>query len=326
MRTGASAKLDTIDMNRLIKRASWAAFGVSIVLIIFKVIAWVLTGSVVILTTFVDSLMDALSTGLNLIAVRYALQPADDDHRFGHGKAEGLAALTQATFIAGSAFFLMIQAVDRLLHPRDLSDTGIGLSIMFFSMLVTAFLVIYQRYVIKKTASLVIKAVSLNFSMDLVSNFFVIIALGLSSFGLTWVDPVFALFIGCLIFYNAYQIGIEAIHGLMDRELPDAMKADILKLAASVTNIQNIHSFRTRQSGSLFFIYLHLDIPRDLSFQDAHTASVNVINIIQKHYPNAEVFAHQDPADRHDPANKHDPSNQHNPANHQNPTDRRNNN
>ena len=289
-----TSKLAVADANLLIKRASWAAFSLAIFLIFAKTFAWIITGSVVVLTTFVDSLMDAFSTGLNLIAVRYAILPPDDDHRFGHGKAENLAALTQATFVAGSAFFLMLQATDRLLHPRPLTALNMGLGIMFFSMFFTGILVLYQRYVIKKTNSGVVKAACLNFTMDLVTNLSVIFALGLSSFGLVWVDPLFAIMIGCLILYNAYQIGIDAIHHLMDRELSDEIKSHIFNLASKSPNVLGVHAFRTRQSGQTIFIYLHIDINENLSFNDAHLTCVGVINAIQAEYPNAEVFAHQD--------------------------------
>lgn len=293
-----SSKLTVTKANQLIQRASWAAFGLAIFLIFAKTFAWIITGSVVVLTTFVDSLMDAFSTGLNLIAVRYAILPADDDHRFGHGKAENLAALTQATFVAGSAFFLMIQAADRLMHPRPLVSLDMGLAIMFFSMFFTGILVLYQRYVIKKTNSGVVKAASLNFTMDLVTNLSVIFALGLSYLGLEWVDPLFAIIIGCLILYNAYQIGIDAIHHLMDRELSDEIKSHIFNLASGSANVLGVHAFRTRQSGQSFFIYLHLDIDENLSFKDAHLTCVAVITAIQTEYPNAEVFAHQDPINK----------------------------
>ena len=146
-----STPLTPGNQARLLKIATYASLGTALLLVGAKGVAWFLTGSVSVLASLVDSLMDVAASFINLLAVRYALAPADSQHRFGHGKAESLAAVAQSAFIAGSAIFLFIQAIDRLLHPATLSQVDIGIAVMVFAMVITTALVALQRYVIKKT-------------------------------------------------------------------------------------------------------------------------------------------------------------------------------
>ena len=137
--------------ERLLRRATNASVGTAAALILGKTIAWLITGSVSVLASLIDSLMDSAASVINLVAVRYSLKPADEEHRFGHGKSEALAALAQATFIAGSALFLIIHAIDRLLYPRPLKDLGVGIAVMVFATVATAALVTYQRLCYERT-------------------------------------------------------------------------------------------------------------------------------------------------------------------------------
>ncbi len=281
--------------NQIVKWATYAALSMALFLIIAKLTAWLLTGSVSVLASLVDSLMDALASGLNLLAVRWAITPADEDHRFGHGKAESLAGLGQAMFVAGSAIFLGLQAIDRILHPRPLDSTDIGIVVMLVSITCTACLVLYQRKVIRLTQSTAIKADSLHYLTDLITNLTIIVALILAHFGFDGIDPLFAIGLSLFILYNAYQIGYQSIHLLMDRELPDHIRQHIAELILSVPKVQGVHNYRTRQSGSVYFIYLHLELDENLSFHEAHDVTLAVIKLITQTYPNTEIFAHQDP-------------------------------
>ena len=171
--------------KRLMQRATLAAVCVALLLIALKLAAWLITDSVSLLSSLADSAMDALASLVNLIAVRHALQPADSEHRFGHGKAEPLAGLGQAAFISASGIYLIVEAVGRLIEPRAIERGGVGLGVMVFSIAVTSALVAYQRSVVRRTDSLAIRADSVHYATDILINAGVIVSLLLVMF-LDW--------------------------------------------------------------------------------------------------------------------------------------------
>ena len=183
----------SLDRAGLLKLASVASVITAVFLIIAKLMAWSVTGSVSLLASLVDSVMDSIASLINLFAIRYSLQPADENHRFGHGKAEPLAGLAQAAFIAGSAIFLIFHAVDRLRYGQYLEQIGVGIGVMLLAIVCTLLLLMIQRYVINKTDSTAIRADSLHYLTDLLTNISILLALYLSTLGWTWADPVFAI-------------------------------------------------------------------------------------------------------------------------------------
>ena len=192
----------------LLQRATYASVATAGTLIAAKLAAWAMTGSVSILASLVDSAMDALASFINLLAVRYSLQPADSEHRFGHGKAEPLAGLAQAAFISGSAVFLVLHALDRLRYPHVLEDIGVGVGIMLFAILMTLGLLAIQHRVVRATGSTAIRADALHYASDLLTNLSIILALFLASLGWTWVDPLFAIGVALYIFGSSpNQVG-----------------------------------------------------------------------------------------------------------------------
>ena len=201
----------------LMRIASYASVITALALITAKLTAWYISDSMSILASLIDSSLDLLASLVNLLAIRHALQPADKEHRFGHGKAEPLAALGQSMFITGSAIMLLFQASGRLITPQPLT-TGIelGIAVMLFSMLATIGLLFVQRFVIIKTNSSAIRADSLHYRSDLLINFSVIIALFLSHFGLIWLDPLMAIFIAIYVLFSAWRILRDAVDLLMD--------------------------------------------------------------------------------------------------------------
>ncbi len=206
------------DAARLIRLATYASVTVAGVLIIAKSAAWLMTDSVSLLSTLVDSMLDGLASLINLMAVRSALQPADTDHRFGHGKAESVAGLAQSAFIGGSAIFLLMEAGDRFLHPQEIHHTEIGLAVMGFAIVVTLGLVLFQRHVVRGTGSTAIGADSLHYQTDLLVNGGVVVSLLLATrLGWGWTDPLFAVAIALYIFRGAVHIGREAFEILIDR-------------------------------------------------------------------------------------------------------------
>lgn len=281
---------------RLLHLATTASVLTASVLIAGKLAAWLMTGSVSVLASLVDSTMDVLASVINLVAVRYALQPADADHRFGHGKAEALAGLGQATFIAGSALFLMLQAVDRLLRPQPIGELVVGIGVMGFAIAATAVLLLIQRHVIRRTGSTAIKADSLHYLTDLATNASIIVALLFGAFGYPGLDPLFALAIALYILKSAWSIGAEAVDLLMDRELPEALQARIFDIAAGEAGVLGVHDLRTRQSGHTYFVQMHLELDDALPLIAAHAIAERVEAAIRVALPGAEVIIHEDPA------------------------------
>jgi len=286
-----------LDRAGLLKLASVASVITAGFLIVAKLIAWYMTGSVGLLASLVDSVMDSIASLINLFAIRYSLQPADAEHRFGHGKAEPLAGLTQAAFIAGSAIFLIFHAIDRLRLAQPLEQVGVGVGVMILAIVMTLILLAIQRYVIRKTDSTAIRADSLHYATDLLTNVSILLALYLTTLGWTWADPVFAIAVAIYIFYSAFHIGQDSFQQLMDRELPKDILEKIQATAMSHPEVTGTHEMRTRQSGQTRFVQLHLELDEDMSLKRAHEIADEVEWEIKAFLPGAEVLIHQDPAD-----------------------------
>lgn len=287
---------------RLMRRATYASVGVALLLVTAKLAAWLVTGSMALLASLIDSLLDGLASVVNLLAVRHALTPADREHRFGHGKAESLAGLAQATFIAGSALFLLLHAVDRLLNPQPLQDIGIGIAVMVFAIVATLILLAIQRYVIARTGSTAIRADSLHYFTDLLTNASIIAALALSLTGWPGMDPIFAIGIAFYILYSARQIGLDAFHQLMDRELPDADRERIRAIALGHGQVRGLHDLRTYRSGQREIVQFHLELDGELSLHAAHAVTEAVTAAIRQAYPAADIVIRQDPVNHLAPA------------------------
>jgi len=283
---------------RLMRLATYASTATATLLIGAKLAAWVATGSVALLSTLIDSALDLAASALNLMAVRQALQPADHEHRFGHGKAEALAGLGQAAFIVGSGGLLIVEAGGRLVHPEPVNNGEWGIAVMVFSILATFALVAFQRRVVARTKSLAISADSLHYTGDVAINTSVIISLLLAMGpGWTVADPIFAIAIGLWLMFNAAQIARGALDTLMDRELPDSDRERIGTLALAHPEVQSMHDLRTRTSGRQGFIQLHLELPEALPLAEAHRIADEVEAAILSEYPRFEIIIHQDPAE-----------------------------
>ncbi len=280
---------------KLLKRVTYASVVTAIILIVVKTVAWYMSGSIGLLASLIDSLMDSFASIINLFAVRYALQPADDDHHFGHGKAEPLAGLAQASFIAGSAVFLIFNAIQRLQNPQPLSNTSIGIMVMVFSIIITVFLVVYQRHVVKVTNNLAIKADSLHYLTDLLTNFSILVALYLTMKGFLWADAAFAIAIALYIFKSAFEIGNDAFAQLMDKKLDEETEQLIIKTINETKGAFGYHDLRTRQSGKDKFIQFHLELDDSLSLVNAHEIADSLEKKLRVLIPDAEVMIHEDP-------------------------------
>lgn len=293
------------DKSRLLRWATYASVTTAGILIAAKLAAWAVTGSVSVLASLVDSVMDALASLINLLAVRYSLQPADTAHRFGHGKAEPLAGLAQAAFICGSAIFLVLHALDRLRYPHELEDVGVGVGVMLFAILITLVLLAIQHRVIRQTGSTAIRADALHYATDLLTNLSIILALFLASWGWSWADPLFAIGVAIYIFYSAIRIGYDAFQLLMDRELPPDVREQIAAIALGEPGVQGVHDLRTRQSGQTRFVQLHLELDDQLPLIEAHAIADRVEEAIRIAWPGTEVIVHEDPASLKEKPGRH---------------------
>ena len=279
------------------RAATYAAVTVASTLVILKFAAWVSTESVSLLSTLLDSLLDIGASLINLVAVHHALQPADEDHRFGHGKAEPLAGLMQAAFISGSALFLLIEAGDRIVNPQHVANTDLGYVVMGISIVLTLGLVGFQKYVVSKSGSVAISADSMHYRMDILVNLSVIVSLYIGArFGWALADPLFAIGIAAYIFWGAWGIGRHSMHLLMDTELPAEDREKITAMACSEKGVLGMHDLRTRSSGQDVFIQLHLELNPEIKLRDAHVIAENVMYKIENAFPNAQVLIHEDPA------------------------------
>lgn len=292
--------LSTEHSERLMRRAGVAAVAVALVLIVIKLVAWEMTNSVSLLASLIDSFLDVLASGLNLIAIRYALIPPDDDHRWGHGKAEAVSGLAQAAFIGGSSLFLFLQAGRHLIEGTPPIELDVGLWVMGVSLLLTLALVLYQRHVLRQADSLAIEADSLHYVTDILTNLAVILALGLASLGWSIADPILAILIGLYILRAALLIGRKSFHHLMDQELPDDEREQILAVALKDSRVLGVHGLKTRRSGPRYVIQMHLELDGALSLIEAHRIADQVETNIRDAYPGADIITHQDPAPRRD--------------------------
>jgi ferrous-iron efflux pump FieF len=276
--------------------ATYASVAVALLLIAAKFAAWLATGSVAILSSLIDSLLDAVASLVNLVAVRHAMTPADREHRFGHGKAEPLAVLGQSAFITGSALLLLAEAARRLISPTPVHNAPIGIAVTLFSIAATVGLVSYQRHVVRRTGSIAIGADELHYRSDLVLNGSVIAALVLGSWlGLPILDPLFGAAIGLWIVWSATRLARLALTQLMDRELSDDERERIREIAQSHPDVVAAHDLRTRVAGPTAFIQIHIEMDGKLSLLQAHRISDEVEVLLRDSYPGAEIIIHQDP-------------------------------
>jgi ferrous-iron efflux pump FieF len=234
---------------------------------------------------------------LNLLAVRHALTPADDEHRFGHGKAEALAGLGQAAFIGGSAAFLLFQSLERLVDPQPIHESTTGLLVTGVSIVLTIALVLFQRYVVARTRSLAISADHLHYATDIGTNLGVVLAFVVSGlWGWQAADPLIGLGIALVIAWGSFSILRGSFDELMDREFDDAERARIKEVVGRHSAVVSLHDLRTRRAGHRSFIQLHLELPPEMTLLEAHRISDEVEDAIMAAFPDAEVITHQDPA------------------------------
>jgi ferrous-iron efflux pump FieF len=291
-----SVNTEARETGRLMRQASLASIAVAVTLIAAKTAAWLVTDSVSMLTSLVDSSLDLVTSFITFVAIREALTPADDDHRFGHGKAEALAGMAQAGFIAASAIGIGMTVVERFLHPRAVESEHIGVIVSALGVALTLALMIFQSHVVRRTKSLAIDADKAHYTADFVTNIGVGGSIFLSGyFKQPLIDIGVALAVAAYMVWGAVGIGRAAIDVLMDRELPLADRQRILDIARSHPGVRNVHELRTRSAGLTKFIQMHVVFQPSMTLGRAHIMGDSVEAEILKAFPDAEVILHIDP-------------------------------
>lgn len=290
------SSITAAERARLTARAAIASTAMALTLIAMKTWAAIHTSSMAMLGSLADSGLDLVASLIVLLAVRIAAQPADHEHRFGHGKAEALAALVQVILISLSAIFIGVRSVQRLLSSAQTADAELGIAVSLVAMVLTIALITYQRRVVRRTGSLAIGTDRLHYASDLMLNGSVIVALVLDQLaGLTGADAVFGLLIAFWLLWGAWSASSHALDQLMDKEWPDELRERFLAAAKEYPELAGLHDFRTRTSGTHNFAQFHVWVPPEWTVQEAHDRLDRVEEQLQERFPNTEILIHVDP-------------------------------
>lgn len=278
--------------------AGMASVAIVLILVVIKTWAYWLSGSISVLASLTDSIVDAMVSLMSLMAIRHSLKPADASHRSGHGKVEGLAALVQSAFIAGAGVFLLLESLHSLFKPERIvpDKDPVVIVVMVVSLILSVVLVAIQGRLLRKAPSLAIKADRAHYSSDIVINSGAIAVLALQfSAGMAWVDPLFALLVALWMFRTAYTIVAQSVDMLLDRELSDDVRAEIIKIVRRHPRVHDLHDLRTSMSGMRMLVSLDIEVDPDISLAEAHSIAKAVESDILDKFPNAEVMIHEDP-------------------------------
>ena len=288
--------MSTEDRSSLTARAALASIAMAIFLIGLKSWAAFQTSSMPMLGSLADSTLDLVASLVVLLGVRVAAQPADREHRFGHGKAEALAALMQVIIITISALFIGYRSIQRLIGGAETSDAELGIGVSLVAIALTFALVAYQRHVVRKTGSVAIATDRLHYASDLMLNASVIVALAVDQYaGIVGADAVFGLLFALWLLWGAWTSSSHALNQLMDREWPDEKRETFLAAARDFPELQGLHDLRTRTSGTHDFVQFHVWVPANWTVREAHDRLDRVEEELQQRFPNTEILIHVDP-------------------------------
>lgn len=291
-----ASTLTTAETATLTRRVTLLSVGVALVLVSLKAAAWFVSGSVALLASMADSGLDLVASLVTFFAVRYAAAPPDEEHRFGHGKAEAFASLVQAGLVFASAALIGQEAVRSLIEPQPLRQEGLAVAVMVVSLLLTGGLIAAQSWVLRRTASIAIAGDRAHYATDVASNTVALLGIaGAAWLGLAHVDALAAIAISGLLLWGAVSVFRDASGQLMDHELPLADREAIIALVTADPRLTDVHQLRTRASGPYVHIQMHVDLDAKLSLEDAHTVLVEAEKRVLAAYPRADILMHPDP-------------------------------
>lgn len=280
----------------LTRRVTALSVVVATVLIIVKTLAWLASGSVAMLASLSDSGLDLVASLITFYAVRYAAEPPDAEHRFGHGKAEAFSSLTQGGLVFASGALIGQEAIRAMLHPRPVEQGLIAMAVMVVSIVLTLGLIIAQSKVLKSTGSIAVSGDRAHYAADLGSNAVALAGIGAAAWlGLPWIDAAAGLIVALWLIWGAIGVFREASHQLMDRELPDEDRKRIVALASEDPRLLGVHQLRTRASGPYVHMQMHADLEAGISLAEAHAIMVAAENRLLAAFPAADIIIHPDP-------------------------------
>lgn len=283
----------------LTRRVTRLSVTVALVLTGLKLAAWVVTGSVATLASLADSALDVIAALGTFVAVRYAAAPPDREHRYGHGKGEAFASLLQAGLVFASAALVGQEAVRHLITPEPIRAEGWALGVMAISTVLTVLLLKAQARVLSRTHSVAVAGDRIHYLMDLASNLFALAGIAAADlFHAPRLDAAAGLIVAGWLVWGAVQVFRDSSLQLLDHELPDAARAEIVARMTSDPRVRGVHQLRTRASGPYVHIQLHADLDPDLSLEDAHHVVVSAENRVLEAFPAADIIIHPDPEDR----------------------------
>ena len=294
--------LSPAETAALTRRVTLLSVATALVLVAIKGAAWIASGSVALLASMADSGLDLAASLVTFFAVRYAAEPPDEEHRFGHGKAEAFASLVQAGLVFASAALIGQEAIRHMVTPHKLAQEGWAMAVMVVSTVLTFMLIAAQTAVLKKTASVAVSGDRAHYATDLASNLIALVGIGASALiGLNGFDAIAALGVAGLLLWGAIGVFREAANQLMDRELPNESRELIVKLLTADPRLSDVHALRTRASGPYVHIQTHVDLDPSLTLEEAHAVMVAAENRVLERFPAADIIIHPDPKGRAEP-------------------------
>ena len=280
----------------LVKSASIASLLVASTLIVLKYYAWVATSSVSMLGSLADSLIDFLASIFVFIAITYSFLPADEKHRFGYGKSEGLAAFIQSLLIGISGIYVFIEAIKRLLNPSQINQPNIAIWIILVSIVLTIALIMYQSYVVKKSQSMAIESDQYHYLTDTYINLSVLFSIVITGWTrFIFIDAVVGLLISGVVSYTAFILLKKSFKILLDQEIQSSHRDQIRKIALQHPKVLGFHDLRTRDTGQKYIIQFHLELDPNMTLLESHKITDEVTDNVLDVYPNSELIIHTDP-------------------------------
>ncbi len=271
------------------------AIGAVFIILIIKFVAWTQTNSLSIFTSLIDSSLDIMVSILNMIAIRYALKPSDEDHKFGHTAIEDIVGIAQSVFILASAIFIMFEGINRFIYPAEIENNSAGIWIIIISTVITLSIVLVQKYTIKRTNSHIIEVDSIHYASDFLSGFLIIISLLFSGKAGYFIDIIVAFIISGYLMSGAWKIGLRSFNNLMGKETDEKIITEIRSIIQLNSRIIGFHNLKTRHMGRKIVIQVDIDVSNSLSLVEAHEIADELQKTVMEKIPDSEIIVHMDP-------------------------------